>query len=152
MALLIPLVVVAMGKPARTKKLFKKIVVVAFNDFSSFAKSKVIKLKLKVKKQLTTSFFVFAKKFASKAPSLNVDVHQIFFDFDANFDVASNDKFNSNKDANDETSIDATTMTKASLNKEDRMIASEIASRRERRLLDKRFETIQEARRKRKKK
>ena len=43
-------------------------------------------------------------------------------------------------------------MTKISLNKKNRVIANEIASRRERRFSNKRFETIQETRRKRKKK
>ncbi len=43
-------VVVAMGKPVKTKKFFKKIVVVVFNDSSSFAKSKVNELKLKIKR------------------------------------------------------------------------------------------------------
>ena len=43
-------------------------------------------------------------------------------------------------------------MTKISLNKKNRMIASEIVSRREHRLSNKRFKTIQEARQKREKK
>jgi len=43
-------------------------------------------------------------------------------------------------------------VTKVSLNKKNRVIANEIASRRERRLSNKRLETIQETRRKRKKK
>ncbi len=64
-----------MSKPARTKKFFKKIVVVVFNNFSSFAKFKVTKLKLKVKKQSTMSFSTFAKKFASKIFFFNVDVY-----------------------------------------------------------------------------
>jgi len=64
-----------MNKSIRTKKLFKKIVVVVFNNLLSFAKSKVTKLKLKVKRQLTTSFFAFAKKFTSKTSLLNVDVY-----------------------------------------------------------------------------
>jgi len=75
MTSLTSLVVVAMNKSIKTKKLFKKIVIVVFNNFLSFAKSKVIKLKFKVKRQSTTSFFVFAKKFASKISSFNVDVH-----------------------------------------------------------------------------
>jgi len=40
-----------------------------------FAKSKVTKLKLKIKKHLTTSFFAFAKKFASKIFSLNINIY-----------------------------------------------------------------------------
>jgi hypothetical protein len=136
------LVVVAIGKSAKTKKLFKKIVVVVFNNLLSFAKSKATKLKLKVKKQSTTSFFALAKKFANKTLSLNIDVYQIFFDFNANFDATSNNKFDSNKDIDDKASIDATTITKISLNKKDRVIASKIASCCERCLLNKRFETI----------
>ncbi len=81
-------------------------------------------MKLKIKNQLTTNFFVLAKKFANKIFFLNVDVHQIFFDFDANFDAISNNKLDSNKDVDDKTSINATTITKISLNKKDRMIAS----------------------------
>ncbi len=117
MIFLISLVVVAMSKPIRTKKLFKKIIVVVFNKFSLFAKSKVTKLKLKVKKQLITSFFVLAKKFASKTLIFNVNVYQIFFNFDANFDATNNNKFDSNKNINDKTSINATIVTKISLNK-----------------------------------
>jgi len=66
MASLTLLVVVAMSKLTRTKKLFKKIVVVVFNNFLLFAKPKAIKLKPKVKKQSTTSFSILAKKFANK--------------------------------------------------------------------------------------
>ncbi len=84
----------------------------------------------------------------SKIFSLNVDVYQIFFDFNANFDATSNNKFDSNKDVNNKTSIDATTITKISLYIKNKIIANEIVSRRERRLLDKRFKTIQEAKRK----
>ena len=142
MVLLIPLFVVAMSKPAKTKKLFKKIVVVVFNNLSSFVKSKVTKLKLKVKRQSITSFFVFAKKFANKISFLNVDIYQIFFDFDANLDVRSNNKFNSNKDVNDKTFINATIVTKISLNKKNRIIASEIVNCCERRFSNKRFKTI----------
>ncbi len=142
MVLLIPLVVVAMSKPAKTKKLFKKIVVVVFNNLSSFVKSKVTKLKLKVKRQSITSFFVFAKKFANKISFLNVDIYQIFFDFDANLDVTSNNKFNSIKDVNDKTFINATIVTKISLNKKNRIIASEIVNCCERRFSNKRFKTI----------
>jgi len=42
-----------MGKSTRTKKLFKKAIVVVFNNLSSFAKSKVTKLKLKIKNKST---------------------------------------------------------------------------------------------------
>jgi len=73
MILLTFFVVVAINKLAKTKKLFKKIVVV-FNNFLLFAKSKVTKLKLKVKRQSTTSFFAFAKKFANKTLFLIVDI------------------------------------------------------------------------------
>jgi len=64
-----------MNKPIKTKKPFEKIVIVVFNNFLSSTKSKVTKLKFKVKRQLTTSFFVFAKKFANKISFLNVNVH-----------------------------------------------------------------------------
>ncbi len=152
MTLLISLVVVAMSKLAKTKKLFKKIVVIAFNDFLSSTKSKVIKLKLKVKRQLTTNFFALAKKFANKILSFNVNVYQIFFDFDANFNVANDNKFNSNKDVNNKTFINATIVTKISLNKKDQIIASEIVNRCERRLLNERFKIIQKAKRKKEQK
>jgi hypothetical protein len=49
-------------------------------------------------------------------------------------------------------SINIATIIKISLNKKDRVIASEIVNRRERRLLNERFKTIQKARRKREKK
>jgi len=39
-----------MGKPAKMKKLFKKIVVIIFNNLLSFAKPKITKLKLKIKR------------------------------------------------------------------------------------------------------
>jgi len=152
MTLLILLVVVAMSKLARTKKPFKKVVVVAFNDLSSSTKPKATKLKLKVERQSTTNFFALAKKFANKTSSLNVDVYQIFFDFDANSNVANDDKFNSDKNINNKTSIDATIVTKISLNKKDQIIVSEIVNRCEHRLLDERFKTIQKAKRKKEKK
>jgi len=72
---LISLVVVAISKSIKIKKFFKKIVVVVFNNFLLFVKSKVTKLKFKIKKQLTTSFFILAKKFASKALSFNVNIY-----------------------------------------------------------------------------
>ncbi len=101
---------------------------------------------------MTTSFFALAKKFANKTSFFNVDVYQIFFDFDANFDATSDNRFDSNKNINNKTSIDIATVAKISFIKKDRVIASEIVNRRERCLINKRFETIQEARRKRKKK
>jgi len=132
-----------MSKSVRTKKFFKKIVVVIFNNLSSSTKSKVTKLKLKIRRQSITSFFALAKKFASKISSLNVDVYQIFFDFNANSNATSNNRFNSNKDVNNKTSINATTIIKISLNKKNQVIASEIINCREHRFSNKRFKTIQ---------
>jgi len=149
---LISLVVVAINKSVRTKKLFKKIVVVVFNNFLSFAKSKVTKLKFKVKRQSTTSFFALAKKFVSKTFSLNVDIYQIFFDSNVDSNVASNNKFDSNKNINNKTSINIATITKVSLNKKNRIIANKIINCRKYCLSNKRFKTIQEARQKIKKK
>jgi len=62
---LISLVVVAISKSIRIKKLFKKIVVVAFNTFSLSTMSKVTKLKLNIKRKLTINLFNLAKKFIS---------------------------------------------------------------------------------------
>ncbi len=149
---LISLVVVAINKFVRTKKFFKKIVAVIFNNSSSFAKSKAIKLKLKVKEQSTTSFSILAKKFANKISFLRVNIYQIFFNFNANFDATSNNRLNSNKNIDNKTSINATTITKISLNKKNRVIASEIVSYCDCRLLNKRFKIIQKAKQKRKKK
>ncbi len=74
----------------------------------------------------------------------------MFFDFNVNSNVASNNKFDSNKDVNDKTSINATIVTKISLNKKDRVIASKIANCRKSYLLNKRFKIIQKAKRKKK--
>ncbi len=76
----------------------------------------------------------------------------MLFDFDANSNVASNNKFDSNKDVNNKTFINATIITKISLNKKDQIIASEIVNCREYHLLNKGFKTIQEARQKKRKK
>jgi len=84
-----------------------------------FAKSKVTKLKLKVKKWLTTNFIALTKKFANKIFSLNINIYQIFFDFNANSNVASNNKFNSNKNIDNKTSINIVTITNIFLNKKD---------------------------------
>jgi len=89
---------------------------------------KLLNWKFKVKKQSTTSFFVFAKKFANKIFYFNINVYQIFFDFDVDFDIASNNKFDSNKDINNKTSINIIIVTKIFLNKKDRIIASEIVN------------------------
>jgi len=70
----------------------------------------------------------------------------MFFDFDTNFDVASNDKFDNNKDVNNKTSINATIVAKIPLNKKDRIIASETSNCDERRLSNERFEAIQKER------
>jgi hypothetical protein len=124
-----------MNKSARTKKSFKKVVVVVFNDLSSFAKSKVTKLKLKIKNKSTTSFFALAKKLA-KTFSFVV----VFFDFNVDFTISNDKFFDSN--TNDKTFIDVAIVTKISLNKKDKFIINKIASRRERRLSNERFEAI----------
>jgi len=99
-----------------------------------------------------TNFSIFAKKFANKFFSLNVNIYQIFFDFNANSNATSNNEFDSNKNINNKTSIDATIVTKISLNKKDRVIANKIVNCCERHFSNKRFKTIQEARRKKEKK
>jgi len=75
----------------------------------SFAKSKVIKLKLKIKNKSTTSFFAFAKKLAKIFLSIVV-----FFDFNIDSIVNNNKFFDSNID--NKISINATIVTNVSLN------------------------------------
>jgi len=101
----------------------------------SSTKSKATKLKLKIKNKLTTSFFTFAKKFA-KTFLLIV----VFFDFNVDF-VINNNKFFDNN-INSKASINATIVTKISLNKKDKFVINKIASCRERCLSNKRFEAI----------
>ncbi len=110
-----------------------------------FAKSKVTKLKLKIKNKLTTNFFALAKKLAKIFLSIVV-----FFDFNVNFTISNNKFFDSN--ANNEMFIDATIVTNVSLNKKDKFIINKIASRCERYLLNKRFEAIQKKKQIKKKK
>jgi len=109
-----------------------------------FAKSKATKLKFKVKKQSTTNFFTFAKKFASKTLLINVNIYQIFFDFNVDSNIASNSKFNSNKNIDNKTFINIVVVTKIFLNKKDRVIASKIVNYCKYCFLDKKFKTIQE--------
>jgi len=96
-----------------------------------------LKLKLKIKNTLTTSFFTLAKKLANKTFLFIV----VFFDFNVD-SIVNNNKFFDNN-ANNKTSINATIVTKISLNKKDKFIINKIASCRERRLSNKKFETIQ---------
>ena len=125
-----------MSKSIKIKKLFKKIVVIVFNNFSQFAKSKVTKLKLKIKNTSTTSFSTFAKKLASKTFLFIV----VFFDFNVD-SIINNNKFFDNN-INNKTSIDTTIVTKISLKKKNKFIINKIASRRERCLSNKRFKAF----------
>jgi len=85
-----------------------------------FAKSKITKLKLKIKNILTISFFAFAKKLASTTLFFIV----VFFDFNIKFVINNNKFFDSN--INNKTSIDATIVTKFSLNKKNKFIINKI--------------------------
>lgn len=101
-----------------------------------FAKSKVIKLKFKIKNILTTSFFIFAKKFASKI-FLSIVV---FFDFNIDFAINNNKFFDNNID--NKISINIAIVIKIFLNKKNKFIINKIANHRERCLLNKKFEAI----------
>ncbi len=111
-----------------------------------FAKSKVIKLKLKIKNTSITSSFALAKKLANKTFLSIV----IFFDFNIDFVINNNKFFNSN--TNSKTSINIIVITKISLNKKKRFIINKIASCFERYLSNKKFEAIQEKKQIREKK
>jgi len=112
----------------------------------SFAKPKVIKLKLKIKNTLTTKFSTLAKKLASKTLLFIV----VFFDFNVDSTINNNKFFNNNIDS--ETSIDATIVTKTSLNKKDKFIIDKIASCCKYCLSNKRFKAIQKKKQIKKKK
>ncbi len=87
-----------------------------------FAKSKVIKLELKIKNILIINFSTFAKKLANKTLLFIV----VFFDFNINSIVNNNKFFDIN--INNKTSINIVVVTKISLNKEDKFIINKIAS------------------------
>jgi len=101
-----------------------------------FAKSKVIKLKLKIKNISTINFFALAKKLANKILLFII----VFFDFNIDFAISNNKFFNNN--ANNKTLINVAIVTKISLNKKNKFIVNKIASCRERYLSNKRFEAI----------
>jgi hypothetical protein len=101
-----------------------------------FTKSKVTKLKLKIKNILITSFFALAKKFASKTLLSIV----VFFDFNIDFPISNNKFFNSNIDS--KISISTTIITKISLNKKNKFITNKIASLCKYCLLNKKFKAI----------
>jgi hypothetical protein len=116
--------------------LFKKIIVAIFSNFLLSTKSKVTKLKLKIKNKLIISFFVLAKKFASKTFLFIV----IFFNSNIDSTISNNKFFDSN--INNKMSINIAIITKISLNKKDKFIINKIASCCKHYLLNKRFKTI----------
>jgi len=101
-----------------------------------FAKSKVIKLKFKIKNILTTSFFIFAKKFANKT-FLSIVV---FFDFNIDFAINNNKFFDNNID--NKISINIAIIIRIFLNKRNKFIINKIASCCKYCLLNKRFKVI----------
>ncbi len=101
-----------------------------------FAKSKVTKLKLKIKNISTTSFFIFVKKLANKIFLFIV----IFFDFNIDSTISNNQIFDNN--INNKMFINIAIITKISLNKKDKFIINKTINCYKHCLLNKRFKVI----------